>query len=89
MTPPKQRLIMNDYTTLKLGSYTHVLVTHQRATMSDANFLRSGKAICGILLPGETLKQFLRRKEKAKIDIKKTVALIWRKKYRLRKYGIK
>ena len=52
---------MKDYTTLKLGSFTHVLVSCERATKYYANFNQSGLALCGVLLPGEDLETWQER----------------------------
>ena len=48
----------------KLGKVRYVIVATEprNGVAPDANFQGTGKALCGILKPKETLRQFIHRK---------------------------
>ncbi len=53
------------YKTVKVISRTHVVChrSRQYTEYDEPNYMNTGMALCGVLLPGETLEQFIDRKK--------------------------
>lgn len=62
--------IKRNYTLLEVNKRTYVLTTAKDRTqginkgiiLKDANFMGTGKALCGVLRPNETLLDWIHRK---------------------------
>lgn len=70
-----------EYTILEVNGYRCVLTDCPRPTGSEqANFEGTGKALMGILSEKETLKSFLKKRERMKPIIEKSVEEFMRTK---------
>ena len=59
-----------EYTVVKTGKRGYVLCggENRKSVYSEANFMGTGKALCGVLEKGETIEDFKKKVQKIKAE---------------------